>query len=215
MAQVEDILGILQRWENIYLAKGGNSSNITDSITSYIASGSNLIGKVGIDQTTKNTTNRVVSGIDRVLVSSNVGMTVAGSYSTGDYIGTSTTPQSFANAVRDTGVTSLIKSITISDKQSASAVAMELWLFSASFTAPTDNAAWNMTGATGQTCLGVIPLPTTKWYASSASKVYSDDTLNIVIKPSATSLFYALVARGTTPTWASLDLQISLGIEQF
>lgn len=59
MAQVEDILGILTRWQNIYLAKGGNSNASTDSITAYIASGANLIGKVGIDQTTAGVTDAV------------------------------------------------------------------------------------------------------------------------------------------------------------
>ncbi len=146
------------------------------------------------------------------LVSSSITMTVAGSYTTGDYIGTSTTPQSFTNVVRTSGATNVIKSITISDKSTTTAVAMELWLFSATFTAPTDNAAWAITDAENETCLGVIPIDLNKWYASSNNKQYSDDSISITIKPSTTSVFYALVARGNTPSWTSGDLKINLGI---
>lgn len=144
-------------------------------------------------------------------------LSVGGAAADGDYVGPSTTPASFANAVRVSGGTGVIKSITITDKLTDAAVALELWLFSATFTAPTDNEAWAITDAEQLTCLGVIPIATDKWYANGNGKVYSDDTLALVIKPAATSLFYALVARGTTPAWASGaggSLQISLGILQ-
>ncbi len=145
-------------------------------------------------------------------VSSTITMSVAGVYSTGEYMGTTTTPQSFASVVRTSGGTGIINSITISDKITNANVAMELWLFSATFTAPTDNAAWAITDGEALTVLGVIPIITSKWYASGNNQIYFDDTVSMVIKPAATSLFYALVARGTTPSFTSGDLTISLGI---
>lgn len=153
-------------------------------------------------------------------VSSTITMSVAGAYATGDYMGTTTTPQSFTNVVRSSGGTGIIKSITISDKIATANVAMELWLFSATFTAPTDNAAWAISDAENLTVLGVIPIGSTTnsskpgWFTSSNGQVYIDDTLSIVIKPAATSLFYALVARGTTPAFTSGDLTLNLGILQ-
>ena len=161
---------------------------------------------------------KLASGINSggftVLPSSNVVLSVGGAAATGDYVGTSVTPQSFADAVRKPGGTGIIKSIKITDKLTTTAVALELWIFSQSFVAPTDNAAWAITDAEAATCLGVIPISTSKWYASSNNKIYTDDTLAIVIKPTAVNLFYALVARGTTPAWATLDLTIELGILQ-
>jgi len=206
----------------------------TSASTVTLAAGSALIGKVGIDQTTPGTTNKVSLGTDTItavttvttLTSGNVGgfsvlsvttptLSVAGAYATGDYIGTSTTPASFTNVVRASGGTGIIKSIRITDFVNTAAVAMELWIFNATFTAPTDNAAWAATDAEINTCLGVIPISTSKWYTvGSTGKVYMDDTLGIVIKPAVTSLFFALVARGTTPTWANGDLTIALGILQ-
>jgi len=68
----------------------------------------------------------------------------------------------------------------------------------------------------------VIPIGTTVnptsgpgWFSSSAGQVYIDGTLSIPIKPSTgTSIFYALVARGTTPSFTSSDLTVTLGILQ-
>jgi hypothetical protein len=148
------------------------------------------------------------------LSSSTVVMSVAGAYATGDYIGTSTTPQYFQDAVRDGAKTGVVKSIVISDKITTTNVAMELWLFSTTFVAPSDNGAWSISDTEALTCLGVIPIATTGWYASGANQVYSDSTLSTVIKCGNNNLYYALVARGTTPAFTSLDLTISLGILQ-
>ncbi len=156
------------------------------------------------------------------LVSSTVVMSVAGAYATGDYMGTTTSPQSFTSAVRTSGGTGIIKSILISDKIVTANVAMELWIINQTFTAPTDNAAWDLSDANMLFVQGVIPIaasssPTSGpgWFQSSAGQVYFDNTLSIPIKPSTgTAIFYALVARGTTPAFTSADLTVTLGILQ-
>lgn len=149
------------------------------------------------------------------IVQSTVVMSVAGAYATGDYMGTTTTPQSFPNAVKKSGGTGVIKSVAISDKIVTTNVAMELWIIDRTFTAPTDNAAWDLSDSNMLFVQAVIPISTSNWYASSAGQVYFDGTLAVPIKVSTgTSLFYALVARGTTPAFTSLDLTISLGILQ-
>lgn len=152
-------------------------------------------------------------GGETVYVQSIPVMSVGASYATGDYIGTTTTPQSFASAVRTSGGKGLLQSITISDKNTNAAVALELWLFSATFVAPTDSAAWAISDAEALTVVAVVPLTTDRWMSSANNKVYSDGNLGVVISCAATSLFYALVARGA-PTLVSGDLQISLGILQ-
>jgi hypothetical protein len=178
-----------------------------------VAGGSAILGKVSIDQTTPGTTDRVTAGalVDLTVTPT---LSAAGQYVTGDYIGQTTTPESFSGAVRTTAGSAIVTSLTIADKQATAAVAMELWLFSATFTAPTDNAAWAISDAEALTCVGVIPITTDRWFASSNNKVYSDNNLGLVVKCAATSLFYALVARGTTPTWSAGDLQLTLGITQ-
>lgn len=149
------------------------------------------------------------------IVQSTVVMSVAGAYATGDYMGTTTTPQSFSNAVRTSGGTGIIKSIMISDKITNTNVAMELWIIDRTFTAPTDNAAWDLSDANMLFVQAVIPLSTSNWFASSAGQVYFDGTLAYPIKPSTgTAIFYALVARGATPAFTSADLTITIGVLQ-
>lgn len=150
-----------------------------------------------------------------VTLTSTPTLSVAGSYATGDYIGPTTTPASFTSVVRISGGSAEIRSLVVIDKTVAAApVALELWLFSATFTAPTDNAAWAITDAESLTSLGVIPITTDRWFASSNNRVWSDDNVGKIVTPAATTLFYALVARGTTPTWVSGDIQVSIGVVQ-
>lgn len=139
-------------------------------------------------------------------------LSVAGAYASGDYIGPSTTPASLASVTRSSAFRAILKSLVITDKQTAAAVAMELWLFSATFTAPTDNAAWAISDSDQLNCVGVVPITTDRWFANSNGKVYSDDSLGLMVSTGAsTTLYYALVARGTTPTWSSGDLQLNFG----
>lgn len=188
-----------------WLQVGLHSS--TEALTStsgaldvHINTGENHIGAIG-----GNTT----------VVSSTLVMSVAGSYATGDYMGTTTTPQAFTGAGRVSGGTGIIKSILISDKIVTTNVAMELWILDRTFTTPTDNAAWDLSDSNMLFVQAVIPISTTGWYASSAGQVYNDNTLAIPFKISTgTGLYYALIARGTTPSFTSSDLTISLGILQ-
>jgi hypothetical protein len=179
-----------------------------------LVAGSAALGSVSINQTTPGTTDRVTVGGMAYLTSTPT-LSVAGSYATGDYIGPTTTPASFLTVPRTAAGTAIIQSITIIDKTVAAApVALELWLLSATFTAPTDNAAWTITDTEALTVVGVIPITTDRWFANTANRVYSDNNLGFVVTCAATTLFYALVARGTTPTWATGDLQLSLGVIQ-
>jgi len=169
-----------------------------------------------MDKDTQSIVNAIKSSLGgfTTISSSTTVMSVAGAYTTGDYMGTSGSPQYFEDAIRTSSGTGIIKSIIISDKITTTNVAMELWIFSTSFTAPTDNAAWTITDAEALNCLGVIPIAVSGWYASGANQIYNDNTLSMVVKSTTNKLYYALVARGTTPAFTSADLTISLGILQ-
>lgn len=179
---------------------GGGTVTTTGSITS---------GTVTVD------TGTINAGGFTALSSSTITMSVAGAYATGDYMGTSTTPQTFTNVCRSSGGSGTINGIVISDKITTANVPMELWLFSATFTAPTDNAAWAISDAEATTLIGYIDISTSNWRANSNNQVYFDGTISIPFDlPIGTSIYYALVARGTTPSLTSADLSISLVINQ-
>jgi len=161
-------------------------------------------------------TSGIKSGGFTYLSTSSVVFTDTNARTTGDYCGTSTTPQYFTDVVRGNASTGIIKSINIVDYTTTTAVALELWLFSDTFTAPADNAAWTITDAQANSSfLGVIPISTSNWYASAVNKVYFDGNLSMVIQPTTNNLYYAIVARGTTPAWTTAaGLTIRLGILQ-
>lgn len=189
-----------------------NAGTFSVQLSAGLPASSNVVGKVSIDQTTPGTTDRVTVG-GLVYPTSTPVMSVGSAYVTGDYIGTTTTPQAFTSVARTSGGSAEIRSITISDKNTAAAVPMELWLFSATFAAPTDSAAWSISDADALLCVGVVPLTTDRWFASSLNKIYSDSNLGLVVNCAATSLYYAVVARGA-PTLATGDLTICLGVAQ-
>lgn len=140
--------------------------------------------------------------------------TVGGAGASGDYQGKSAAPEFFTRVARRDGFPAIIKSVVITDKTTTAAVAMELWLFESTFTAPTDNDAWAISDADQLKCVGVLELAANRWYANSNGKVFSDDRFCLPLKPTAQALYFALVARGATPAWATGDLQISLGVLQ-
>ena len=163
----------------------------------------------------KITGNTFTVGGCTTLVSSTPVLSVAGAYATGDYMGTSVVPQAFFEVARVPNGTGVIKSLTISDKIVTANVAMELWLFSGTFVAPTDNAAFAISDTEALTVQAVIPIGTGTWYASSNNQVYHDSSLAIPFSvQSNNKLYYALVSRGATPAFTSLDLTITLGILQ-
>jgi len=135
-------------------------------------------------------------------------LTVAGAYTAGEFVGTSATALVFANAVRVSAGSGIIESAVLVD-YALQSKACELWLFDTAVTPPVDNAAWTITDAHAATCIGVIPFST--YYASALNSVSSEKGLGIAFKAIATTIWGALVTRGT-PTYASGDVTIRLSI---
>jgi hypothetical protein len=146
-----------------------------------------------------------------VAITVSVTLTVGATYVTGDFVGTSATPITFANAVRTSGGSATLRSVTISDPAASTAAALELWLFNATVTPPNDSAAWNLADPSGLLCVGVVSIPTTAQFLSSATGVMHVGGLGLQYHCAATSLFGALVTRGS-PTYTG-TLQVMLEIE--
>ncbi len=139
-------------------------------------------------------------------------LTVAATYVSGDYVGTSTTPMTFSGASRINNSTGTILSAVLVDGALQS-VACELWLFDTTLTAPADSAAWTLTDAEAKRCIGVIPFST--YYASGANSISFAQGVGIGFKTisASTNLYGCLVTRGA-PTYASGDLTVRLNILQ-
>lgn len=175
-----------------------------------LAAGTNLIGKVGIDQTTEGTTNRVRAGgtVARVSVTPVV---TAGAYSVGDAVGGKMT---FASAVRTGALSGILHAITVVDlgQQLAS---LELVLFDRDFTAVADNAVFDPVDGEMSTCLGVVPISAGDYSNFNDNAIATVRGIGLPILANTTSLFGQLVSRGTAPTYVSTsDVIVTLEILQ-
>ena len=186
-----------------------------------LPAGTNLLGNVGIDQTTPGTTNRVdIGNIANTTQTNDVKVTLdgeeitspgttisqtptvtAGAYSAGDAVGGLLT---FANAARTSGGGGVTMGVIIIDDNGQD-VKIELWLFNQTFTAMSDNAAWAPSEADLENLIGIISTGDSAqgWLAAgtpSAIDIECTNRYDLV----GTSLFGQLVTRGT-PTFAATD----------
>lgn len=147
------------------------------------------------------------------VVSATPVLTVAATYASGDFVGTSATPITFADCALAPNGSGWITSAEFIDGSAAAGVAAELWLFDTTFTPPADSAAWTITDAEAKTCIMIIPFSV--YAASAANCVAMGDNLPRKFKCASgtAALFGAIVTRGA-PAYASLDVTIRLYIDQ-
>ena len=135
----------------------------------------------------------------------------AGAYSANDAVGGILT---FANAGRVATGSGIIKSMLIIDDAGQDAE-LELWLFNATFTAMSNNAAWNPSQADLRKLVAIISTGDGAYFdagTESAARVETSQGYNLAA--AGTSLFGQLVTRGT-PTYAATDdVTVIIGLLQ-
>lgn len=118
----------------------------------------------------------------------------------------------FANASRISTGGGILESVTIVDKDQEMA-AMDLVLFSATIAGTvTDNAAFDPDDATLLNCVASIPILTGDYADFNDNSVAFRSGLGVAYTCAATSLFGALVARGTPTYTGTSDIVVTLGV---
>lgn len=132
-------------------------------------------------------------------------LTVHANYVANDYVGTSSSPMTFAAMARANGLSLMLDSLVIVDKALQS-LALELWLFDTAITPPADSAAWDISDADAAHCVGIVVVGASDYKASASNSVASV-AIGKRVKAAAadTALYGAFVTRGA-PTYASGDL---------
>lgn len=133
----------------------------------------------------------------------------AGAYSANDAVGGLLT---FANAARVSGGGGVIKDVVVLDDAGQDAE-IELWLFNATFTAMSDNAAWAPSEADLRKLVAIISTADGAWFAAgtpSAARIEVSQRYDLT----GTSLFGQLVTRGTPTFVATDDVTIIIGLLQ-
>jgi hypothetical protein len=137
-------------------------------------------------------------------------LTVAATYASGDYVGTSGVAMVFSGAGSPlTGAAGYVLGASLIDGSSATGVAAELWVFDAAITPPADSAAWSISDADAKSLVCVIPFST--YYASALNCVSNGAPASGAPYYSTGNLYGCLVTRGA-PAYTSGDVTIRLRI---
>ena len=154
---------------------------------------------------------------DTVLVAAQTTDASTSILASGDVI--HTTILNFADVVAENGQSGVITKMLIID-DAAQATATELWLFKQTVTIPAGNAAWSITDAHADLCVGVIRTATDGvWFASALNAVAVVNgglTLPMAFTCDAADvdLYGALVTRATPTYTAVTDLRVVLTIDR-
>lgn len=151
----------------------------------------------------------------RVIVS-NIANTT-GAYATGQQVGA---PVELKNAIEASGGTGTLLSVTVLDPVKSDQ-ALDIYFFSAKPTAAADKAAAAFSAADLLNCLGTVTMPTTAYKDLNVNSVAT--LANIKLKLQAlktgisnsapTSVWAAVVARGTNTYTVAATLNIAFGID--
>lgn len=144
-------------------------------------------------------------------------LTVGGTFSTGDYVGTSGTAMVFSGAAQGRaaaggGGGGYIVSARVVDGTGAIGVNCELWLFDTPVTPPADNAAWSISDADAAHNVAIIPIST--WYASALNTIGVGSPVAAARYDCAVggdNLYGCLVTRGA-PVYANGALTVRLTV---
>lgn len=118
------------------------------------------------------------------------------------------------NAVRVSGGSCQIKSLTLLDKDDNTAAAVDIFFLSANVSLGTVNAAPSITDANAVKIVGFISLVAGDFIDVGGAKVASKSGLNLEVSPgTGTTIWVAAVTRGT-PTQTASGLILNLAVEQ-
>ena len=137
-----------------------------------------------------------------------------GAYQAADNIGGKLT---FANAARETGGCGRIQTVVVVDQDNEK-TEKDIFFFHTdpSNSTITNNAALDIADADLLTCVGYVNVPAAAYKSLNDNAVAIVSNVGIVfdLPSGATSLYAAVVERGTPTYTAVTDLQISIGIIQ-
>lgn len=201
---VASLASILARLPAAFTAGGGVKVGLVDAVPA----GANLLGKIGIDQTTPGTTDRVtVAGGISIKVPLTVSTSPA--YTAGDAIGGKIT---LANAVRLAGGKSLLESLMVLDRSNQKPT-FDVLFFDADPAAATitDNSGF-VFSTDDLKCVGRVNVTTGDFVTLNGKATASFGALNRIMQAASGTSLYAAAVATTTPTFvATTDVQLIFG----
>jgi len=132
-------------------------------------------------------------------------------YATGDTLFDRT---AIPGAVRVAGASSILRSLSLLDKDDQTAAQIDLFFLSANVAFGTLNAAPSISDANAAKILGKVSVLSTDFIDVTGSKIASLSGLNIIVTPdTGTSIYVAAITRGS-PTQTASGILLNFGFEQ-
>lgn len=171
---------------------------------------SSILGRVGIDQTTPGTTDRVTTGRTTF-----VDMTLSldtSAYAAGDVLADT---QVASNALRVNDLGGVLQSILVVDKDDQGA-AFDIYLLDANVSLGTENAAPSISDGDAASILARVQVNSGDYADLGGVRVADLSNLARVVKPASGTrdLYIAAVNGSGTPTFTASGLVLRLGILQ-
>lgn len=172
-----------------------------------LAAGSAIIGKVGIDQTTPGTTDRVSVG-DTTVIDVTLSLDTS-AYASGDVLADT---QVVTNAMRVNDFGGILQNIVVIDKDDQGA-AFDIYLLDANVVMGAENGAPSISDANAANILCKIPVATGDYYDLGGAKIADMNNLARAVKPAAgtRNLYIAVVNGSGTPTYTASGVVLRLG----
>lgn len=175
-----------------------------------LAAGTAIIGKVGVDQTTPGTTDRVtVGGVTLVDVTLTLDTSA---YASGDLIADT---QAVASAVRVNDGLGILHSLMVVDEDDQKA-AIDIYFLSANNTFGSENSAPTISDANARDILGIVSVAAADYKDLGGVSVAMKSGLNMIVKGASgsTSIYVAVVSNASTPTYTASGVRLRVGIIQ-
>lgn len=182
-----------------------------------LAAGTAIFGKVGIDQTTIGTSDRVMAqSTSTILVTAT--LATGGAYNAGDYVGPAGTTGFGVNpANRATGLGGHIESFTMIDGDNQG-VPCDIYFFeNSNWTSPSDNAAWSISDTSAQYMVGRCAINTFVSYGAAGMIGFGTFAEGpIPYKSNGQTVYFAVVPRNavtyTSIRTSTAGLQFRIGL---
>lgn len=183
---------------------------ILTAVQGATPAGSNIIGKVSLDQTTPGTTDRATVGKTTYI---DVTLSLdTSAYAAGDLLADT---QAIANMTRVADLGGVLQTIQIIDKDDQGA-AFDIYFLDANNTFGTENSAPSITDANAAAIFGKVSVATTDYTDLGGVRVATISNCGLAVKPvSGTNGGYLAVINGSgTPTFTASGVVLRLGILQ-
>ena len=144
-----------------------------------------------------------------MLLSQTPTVSTSPAYTSGDAMGGLLT---FTGAALASGGSGAVLSATALCKTPALLPILELWLFNATFTAGTDNAAFAPSDADMAKCIGVIPVAA--WYDDGANSIAVWRGVHPFVCVGTANLYGQLVTRSAVTLGSTSDIVLGLNVMQ-